>query len=85
MWMQKTSQNCMKTWLRLQKSCDPIVGHSPAAARPDKIVGKKQKVSIAFFRMLIPIGLQKSRELLRRGCAAARRVPWGQDVGYPMV
>ena len=71
--------------MQFQKLCNPRVGQS-TATRPDMIVGKKQKVSIAFFRMLIPIGLQKSRELLRRGCAAAaaRRVPWGQDVGYPM-
>ena len=37
-----------------------IVGSSPAT-RPDMVVGKKQEVSIAFFRMLIPIGLQKSQ------------------------
>ena len=35
--------------MRLQKSCDPIVGHSPAAARPDMIVGKKTKSFYCFF------------------------------------
>ena len=35
--------------MRLQKSCDPIVGHSPAAARPDMIVGKKTKSLYCFF------------------------------------
>ena len=35
--------------MRLQKSCDLIVGHSPAAARPDKIVGKKTKSFYCFF------------------------------------
>ena len=56
--------------MQFQKSCDPRMGQS-SATRPDMFVGKKQKVSIAFFRMLIPIGLQKSRELLWRGWAAA--------------
>ena len=35
--------------MRFQKNCDPIVGHSPAAARPDMIVGKKTKSFYCFF------------------------------------
>ena len=79
--------------MKLQKNCDPIVGQSPAATRPDMVVGKKTRSFYCFFPHVNSDWIAKEsgtavrRLTLRRGGgyleAKTWDIPWSKPASQP--
>ena len=62
--------------MKLQKKCDPIVGQSPAATRPDMVVGKKTRSFYCFFPHV------NSDWIAKESGTAVRRLTLRRGGGY---